>query len=1212
MVPRDHVVEGTLRVGWFDDVAGEKHPFRLAGPDGKPIALCPNDGCGFLKYEVAMKIPAVRAEIEAWTAVREGRASDEQRRRVSAHDMQPSSMAAQALQHFPRDDAALQEAREHMQRTLNELSQRVNAGREGASAAPAPAPGEPGPGEPPLLSPDDVDKLTLYRLLVNGAYEGVKFWAVPSADDKVHLPESKSAAFDKHGGDMLIGKPPYDMENVPPVAAELIATVASGDPTAEFLGKSFALQYSWTGFVDDSGEDADMVHAKGMLIVCPSGYWSEEQEGLEMVCSKQDMKTLSSWREQRDRASLPTEMVSTGSLRVKEIVPPGNCGALPIAELRKRDMDCDGDLAFGYAGYPALTSAVKRTLHERELRRGEPRSYKPPKTATSAWENGQYQPGRAKEILDAQRGGALIGTASTAATRFLSQPDEIRHAMAEAMMFGTYKGIERELRDDLRELLEEADAPDDQKLQALQARALQASQQLQALQAPGAPAPMPEAQAAALLHEEIVRWQGLQAGRGAGEPARPQKVPAALGERFPNLAQAYAQARTPPQRISAILDNYPVCRLPQAKYPQGQPGLIDGEPELTMRNLFTIAVKVGTDALKSDTGTEVFSSVMERYSAVERSYPDRVRSVPHTKQTAALLRDDRFDAEQAKQTLARIPTMAAGVMQASIEELQRVGLLPKPATPTARVQAQVRPEEIAAAAQSLAHRARQMEPRITPVLEGAVNDAGASLQGQAHKLKSTGSLGQKLQQLVGLKHKPLDEAVSGVNDALRYSVVLDARTFTEGYRRIMARLDEQGHARTQVTNHFTKAREAFSAVSVTLRDTDGHPWEIQFHTPETFELKERFHDLYKQSHELGMQGASASERKDLTQPAWQAFHTLAIPPGCDEIDDWEIEPVPVPAPARAVRSVAQAPAQTPARHSPLVKQLAERAQAVEKTVTPLLQNAMQHAGGRLHGADRLDTHVFKGDKSLARKLALIQRETSLSPEQAASQVRDALRYVVVLEANSFGRAANEIVHALAANGMQQMRVNNGFVREGTTYAGLNMNLRLGDDDFEIQFHTPQSLAAKHDAHRNYEKLRSLPEPVRMADDDDDAGAQAFQREHERLSQTMRERAARVALPNGIGDFVSFDHYAAPSTAQPTHGSHASEERTRPEDSPPSSRHVAGLSAEARLLELEGIETDWLYEDGKDPLTAEQKIELRALRQQMAELPMRADPGTASR
>ncbi|MBY3180058.1 type III effector protein XopAD, partial [Rhizobium leguminosarum] len=257
MVPSDHVIEGTLRLGFFEDVSGPEHPFKPLAVDGRPLALCPNDGCGFLKLEVALCIPAFRKHYDAWQAVQAGQASQEQRE-LLAKDKGPTRLAPQALQHFPRDEAALQEAHEAMQHRLE------------------------------ALPPEELSQLTLFELATSGGYQGQRVRAVPSADDKVHLPRERSQVFDAAGGPLLIGKPPYDKENLLPVPEERVATVAKGDATAEFLSQSFGIQYSYTGFDEGSDDDAQMLHSKGMLILVPEKNWPADFVNTDLVCSKED------------------------------------------------------------------------------------------------------------------------------------------------------------------------------------------------------------------------------------------------------------------------------------------------------------------------------------------------------------------------------------------------------------------------------------------------------------------------------------------------------------------------------------------------------------------------------------------------------------------------------------------------------------------------------------------------------------------------------------------------------------------------------------------------------------------------------------------------------------------------------------------------------------------------------------------------------------
>ncbi|WP_372381592.1 XopAD/skwp family type III secretion system effector [Xanthomonas sp. NCPPB 1754] len=1080
MVPSDHVVEGTLRLGVFDDVEGPAHPFKPLAVDGTALALCPNDGCGFLKLEVALAIPAFRKHYEAWHAVQANQATEEQRELV-AKDKGPSMMPAQALQHYPRDAAALEEAHAAMQDRLR------------------------------TLEPTGDDPLWVYRPLIGGGYQGQRVRAVPSADDKVHLPQQRSQAFDVAGGPLLLGKPPYDKENLLPVPEQRIATVAQGDATAAFLSQCFGIQYSYTGFDDRSGVDPQMLHSKGMLVVVPDQQWPAEFSDTDLACSKEDLKTLSCWTNGRDRGALPRDILSTGSLRLKDIVEPGRLGALPIDELRKRDMDTDGDDAFIYAGYPKLAALISRVM-DRKARLGRQKSFKPPKTATPAIDpvSGHYQPGRLSEIMALKRGQRITSAAATLAARFMGQPNELREAMARDMMFGTYDGIERGLRNGLRELLEEP-VRDPVVLATLRVQAREAIER----------AHLPEArEAAELLHAQLLALETDPPADSAA-PA----LPDALAEAFPGLAKAYEAASGVDARIHAILDNYPVCRLSHAQFPDGQPGLVPGEPELTMRNLFTIAIKVGTDALKSDTGTALFAKIVEACERAERGFAERVRNVPYSRATARAMQDGRFDPEQTKLLLQRMPSMAAGVMEDALEALQQAGWIARSQPPAERLR-DVQPQDIALKAQALLRRARQMEPQVTDMLQNIAARHGGQLAGTQHQLKSYGSLQDKLKQRMALKKQPLDEAAASVNDALRYSVVLEPQGFTAGLRAVLAALDDQGHARVKLTNQFTEYPPVFKAINVTLRSPEGALWEIQFHTPETFALKERFHDLYKHAHALALGGASRSEQRKLQAPALEAFKRVASPPGCEEIDDWQEETVPALASATPTPGSEQTPVNTGASPAHSVFHAATRKQA---SLTPVLDTLADGLGARLWGNVRYNASqgrieqvqhdpFQKSVASIKDKIRRHQR-AGMTTEQATQRVGDALRYALELPSEGFVAKVQAAQDALRRHGMTCVKLQNYFTSGDGTYRGINASFTDAEGyAFEVQFHTAESFNAKAQTHLSYKRMqlaqtrldkewqKPRPDPVRQA---------KLTQEIAGHRQAMHEMTARVSKPAHI-------------------------------------------------------------------------------------------------
>ncbi|ASL02625.1 XopAD/skwp family type III secretion system effector [Xanthomonas citri] len=1081
MVPSDHVVEGTLRLGVFDDVEGPAHPFKPLAVDGTALALCPNDGCGFLKLEVALAIPAFRKHYEAWHAVQANQATEEQRELV-VKDKGPSMMPAQALQHYPRDAAALEEAHAAMQDRLR------------------------------TLEPTGDDPLWVYRPLIGGGYQGQRVRAVPSADDKVHLPQQRSQAFDVAGGPLLLGKPPYDKENLLPVPEQRIATVAQGDATAAFLSQCFGIQYSYTGFDDRSGVDPQMLHSKGMLVVVPEQQWPAEFSDTDLACSKEDLKTLSCWTNGRDRGALPRDILSTGSLRLKDIVEPGRLGALPIDELRKRDMDTDGDDAFIYAGYPKLAALISRVMLDRKARLGRQKSFKPPKTATPAIDpvSGHYQPGRLSEIMALKRGQRITSAAATLASRFMGQPDDLREAMARDMMFGIYDGIERGLRDGVRELLDEP-VRDPVVLATLRVQAREAIER----------AHLPEArEAAELLHAQLLAL----ATDPAADSAAPA-LPEALAEVFPGLAKAYESASGVEARIHAILDNYPVCRLSHAQFPDGQPGLVPGEPELTMRNLFTIVIKVGTDALKSDTGTALFAKIVEACERAEQGFAERIRNVPYSKATARAMQDGRFDPEQTRLLLQRMPSMAAGVMEDALEALQQAGWIARPQPPAERLRA-VQPQDIAVQAQALLRRARQMEPQVTDMLQNIAARHGGQLAGTQHQLKSYGSLQDKLKQRMALKKQPLDEAAASVNDALRYSVVLEPQGFTAGLRAVLAALDDQGHARVKLTNQFTVYPPVFKAINVTLRSPEGALWEIQFHTPETFALKERLHDLYKHAHALALGGASRAEQRKLQAPALEAFKRVASPPGCEEIDDWQEETVPALASRPPALASEQNAVNTGASPAHSVFHAATRKQA---SLTPVLDTLADGLGARLWGNVRYNASqgrieqvqhdpFQKSVASIKDKIRRHQR-AGMTTEQATQRVGDALRYALELPSEGFVAKVQAAQDALRRQGMTCVKLQNYFTSGDGTYRGINASFTDAEGyAFEVQFHTAESFNAKAQTHLSYKRMqlaqtrldkerqKPQPDPVRQA---------RLTQEIAGHRQAMHEMTARVSKPAHI-------------------------------------------------------------------------------------------------
>ncbi len=1112
VVPRDHVVEGPIRLALLpDQLPGSPPAFPLRTPEGAAIMLVPNDGCGFIRESLARKIPVIRQ------AMRSPRA-------LAGESQRMSLLPPQATHHFPRDEAAIEEAREHLRTALR--------------------------GDPDLwmVNPSDgtreIKTHKLYEVLAGALITGTQGTAVPSGDDRVHLPRDKSKVFDVAGGSVLLGKAPYDKANLMPVAAERIGTCDNGDATALFLEQAFAFQYSYTAW-DESGDhaadgdDAPMLHGKGVTIVVPDQMWPQDND-TQWVWSTEDMKVHSSWTDGRRRDRLAPRMDTVGSLRVKEVFPPGSLVALPINELKKRDADCDGDKVFLYAGRPRMTQAVTRFFDERERRIGKLASFKPPKTAHGVLDaEGRYQAGRAAEVLSALRGQELVGRCSNLQFQFFGQPPALQRTLAERALFGTYEGTERELRRGVRALLRGDREATPQVMEDLLFRADLG------VQCAHHPVALEVAQALQAQLLEVMREPraSTRSSQRDAAPRTPHALSGALTLLFAPLAQAYESATTPRERLSALVTHYPRARLPNPhttlaaehpdrphrpdNAPSGQHGYVPGAPLETLHNLLTLGVKVGTDAPKAVTQTDLYLGIADHLDAVLRSSPERIRIMPYTKSGVVQeLHHGRFHAQANLQRLRDNPTLSAGLMEMAIEELLEHGAIE--GTPQLHATPQETEARIRHCARTLHAAARLAEPDMTPVIQAAIGGIGV-LRGQAYRVKSEGALYEKLRVLMYKGHQPPEEAAAAVNDALRYSVVLKPDAFAAGYAEIMGNLDRAGLLKTRVQNAFKPAWDSFKGINVKFigRDAQGQSvrLEVQFHTDETFTLKMRYHDSYKQEFEMRMKGASLEQRIACLAEARQAFRKVAAPAGCEHIGDWDNEPPQVNkrrVEAKAVRLPGAAAGKDAGAVAAQIDRLRQEAGRIEREVDPLLQKM------RLHVIK--DHSVAKKAKSIEKKIRRLSVLDGITLEQAAGRVRDAMRWVIQLSHETFGAQARDTLAELKANGLRILRVNNGFTARETTYAGLNVKLQTRQGlNFEIQFHTGDSLYTKNRMHKTYRQWQDTEVQCRQTSDP--VKQQAQQRANADRLATLRTFAATVPLPVGAELIPSFDRDPRGGTRQ---------------------------------------------------------------------------------
>jgi hypothetical protein len=147
-------------------------------------------------------------------------------------------------------------------------------------------------------------------------------------------------------------------------------------------------------------------------------------------------------------------------------------------------------------------------------------------------------------------------------------------------------------------------------------------------------------------------------------------------------------------------------------------------------------------------------------------------------------------------------------------------------------------------------------------------------------LKSPDRFKEKLAKLI-TRYPDHDcgELAAAIHDGIRYTFLLGAEYYTAGVAEISQKLRDQGY-------DMRMRKPSWDAVDyrgVNSRWMDperGVQFEVQFHTPESWEAKQKTHDLYER---LSDTRTSPRERARLEREQQQVTASIPVPPGALEI-----------------------------------------------------------------------------------------------------------------------------------------------------------------------------------------------------------------------------------------------------------------------------------------------------------------------------------------
>lgn len=142
-------------------------------------------------------------------------------------------------------------------------------------------------------------------------------------------------------------------------------------------------------------------------------------------------------------------------------------------------------------------------------------------------------------------------------------------------------------------------------------------------------------------------------------------------------------------------------------------------------------------------------------------------------------------------------------------------------------------------------RIRDQETDVTQeVKTGEVEVADARLVGLEYRLKGEERFKEKAaEQLAAELREDPRRAAESIPDALRYTYQIPADKYVQGYRDITKKLADDGYEMVYSRNSWDTP--VYKGVNTRWKNPSGQLFEVQFHTPESFEAKQLTHVAYE-------------------------------------------------------------------------------------------------------------------------------------------------------------------------------------------------------------------------------------------------------------------------------------------------------------------------------------------------------------------------------
>ena len=165
------------------------------------------------------------------------------------------------------------------------------------------------------------------------------------------------------------------------------------------------------------------------------------------------------------------------------------------------------------------------------------------------------------------------------------------------------------------------------------------------------------------------------------------------------------------------------------------------------------------------------------------------------------------------------------------------------------------------------------EPAITKEIKKTASNVGMNVEGLDARVKSR----------VSYRRKIIHPGSAGreIKDIVRYTCTSSPDTLTEKTLSSIADLDRRGYTTIEIKNTWDDAINPYRGVNTVVQTPNGQKFELQYHTPESFALKNgKLHELYE---EWRLLPGGSPRKVELAEEMTKLSNNLERPAGIERV-----------------------------------------------------------------------------------------------------------------------------------------------------------------------------------------------------------------------------------------------------------------------------------------------------------------------------------------